>query len=97
MTLGTFYQKCGFISGGSAELEKRARRWDEKELHSLKYRKEKLTEELKEQLKKTRKESDLMVIQSQIKGLETRLRYCKIDLQQTEKRNDEIKEQVIAH
>ncbi|RWS29829.1 structural maintenance of chromosomes protein 1A-like protein 2 [Leptotrombidium deliense] len=88
---GTFYQKCGFISGGSAELERRARRWDEKGLHSLKYKKEKLAEELKEQLKKTRKESDLMVIQSQIKGLETRLRYCKLDMQQTEKRNDEIK------
>ncbi|RWS08268.1 structural maintenance of chromosomes protein 1A-like protein 2, partial [Dinothrombium tinctorium] len=88
---GTFYQKCGFISGGSAELERRARRWDEKGLHSLKYKKEKLAEELKEQLKKTRKESDLMVIQSQIKGLETRLRYCRLDMQQTEKRNEEIK------
>ena len=91
---GTFYQKCGFISGGSAELERRARRWDEKEVHALKYKKEKLQEELKEQLKKTRKESDLMVIQSQIKGLDTRLRYCRIDLQQTEKRNEEIRKEI---
>ncbi|XP_015793596.1 LOW QUALITY PROTEIN: structural maintenance of chromosomes protein 1A-like [Tetranychus urticae] len=91
---GTFYQKCGFISGGSAELERRARRWDEKEVHKLKYEKEKLAEELKEQLKKTRKESDLMVIQSQIKGLETRLRYCRIDMQAAEKRNEEIKKEI---
>lgn len=91
---GTFYQKCGFISGGSAELERRARRWDEKELHKLKYDKEKLAEELKEQLKKTRRESDLMVIQSQIKGLETRLRYCKIDIQAAEKRNEEISKEI---
>jgi structural maintenance of chromosome 1 len=94
---GTFYQKCGFISGGSAELERRARRWDEKELHTLKHRKEKLAEELKDHLKKTRKESDLNVIQSQIRGLETRLRYSKIDLQTTEKRNDEIKMLIVRH
>lgn len=91
---GTFYQKCGFISGGSADLEKRARRWDEKELHALKYKKEKLAEELKEQLKKTRKESDLMVYSSQIKGLETRLKYCKVDKESTEKRNEDIKKEV---
>ncbi|KAI1278821.1 Structural maintenance of chromosomes protein 1A [Halotydeus destructor] len=91
---GTFYQKCGFISGGSAELERRARRWDEKELHALKYKKEKLADELKEQSKKIRKESELSVIQSQIKGLETRLRYCKLDLDQTKKRNEDIKNDI---
>lgn len=91
---GTYYQKCGFISGGSAELERRARRWDEKEVHALKFKKEKLADELKDQLKKTRKESDLMVISSQIKGLETRLRYCKLDKDQTEKRNAEIDKEV---
>ncbi|XP_074593771.1 structural maintenance of chromosomes protein 1A-like [Brevipalpus obovatus] len=91
---GTFYQRCGFISGGSAELERRARRWDEKELHKLKYDKEKLAEELKEQLKKTRRESDLMVVQSQIRGLETRLRYCRIDIQGAEKRIEEIQKEI---
>lgn len=93
---GTFYQKCGFISGGSADLEKRARRWDEKEVHSLKYQKEKLAESLKEELKKTRKESDLMVINSQIKGLDTRLKYCRSDKTQTEKNNEDFKKE-IAH
>jgi structural maintenance of chromosome 1 len=91
---GTFYQKCGFISGGSADLEKRARRWDEKELHALKYQKEKLAEDLKEQLKKTRKESDLMVINSQIKGLDTRLKYCRSDKTQTEKNNEDFKKEI---
>ena len=87
---GTYYQKCGFISGGSAELERRARRWDEKELHKLKSEKEKLMDELKEQHKKMRKESDLMLMQSQIKGLDTRLKYSRLDLEQTLKRNKEI-------
>ena len=91
---GTFYQKCGFISGGSADLEKRARRWDEKELHSLKYQKEKLAESLKEELKKTRKESDLMYINSQIKGLDTRLKYCRSDKTQTEKNNQDFEKEI---
>lgn len=76
---GTYYQKNGFISGGSTDLAKRARRWDDKAFHTLKQKKEKLTEELKEMMKRTRKESDLTTIQSQIKGLETRIRYSVTD------------------
>uniref|UniRef100_A0A834VB41 Structural maintenance of chromosomes protein n=1 Tax=Sarcoptes scabiei TaxID=52283 RepID=A0A834VB41_SARSC len=91
---GTFYQKCGFISGGSADLEKRARRWDEKELHALKYQKEKLSEELKEQLKRTRKESESTTLASQIKGLDTRIKYSRNDKIQTEKNNEEITKEI---
>ncbi|KAH7931867.1 hypothetical protein HPB49_025820 [Dermacentor silvarum] len=76
---GTYYQKNGFISGGSTDLAKRARRWDDKAFHTLKARKEKLTEELKEMMKRTRKESDLTTLQSQIRGLETRVRYSVTD------------------
>ncbi|KAH7636839.1 structural maintenance of chromosomes 1 [Dermatophagoides farinae] len=91
---GTFYQKCGFISGGSADLEKRARRWDEKELHALKYQKEKLSEELKEQMKRMRKESELMTLASQIKGLDTRIKYSRNDKITTEKNNEEITKEI---
>jgi len=93
---GTFYQKCGFISGGSLELERRARRWDEKEIHSMKHKKERLAEDLKENVKRTRKEGDLMVITSQIQGFESRLRYSKSDLLQTEKRNEELSRDIKA-
>lgn len=57
------------------DLAKRARRWDEKAVHNLKHRKETMTEELRECMKKTRKESELTTIQSQIRGLEMRLKY----------------------
>lgn len=76
---GTYYQKNGFISGGSTDLEKRARRWDNKMMHQLKTSKEKLTEELKEDMKTTRKESELHTLQSQIKGIESRLKYSSSD------------------
>ena len=42
-------------------------------------KREKLSNELKEQTKKLRKESDLNTIRSQIKGLESRLHYSMKD------------------
>ncbi|XP_033230751.1 structural maintenance of chromosomes protein 1A-like [Belonocnema kinseyi] len=87
---GTFYQKAGIISGGSLDLAKKAKRWDEKQMSQLKSQKEKLTEELREMLKKSRKESELSTIESQIRGLETRLKYNKSDLLSTKKQIAEL-------
>lgn len=36
---GTFYQKAGIISGGSLDLAKKAKRWDEKQMSQLKAQK----------------------------------------------------------
>lgn len=36
---GTFYQKSGIISGGSLDLARKAKRWDEKHLSQLKAKK----------------------------------------------------------
>lgn len=41
--------------------------------------KEKLTEELRESMKKSRKESELTTVDSQIRGLESRLKYAVTD------------------
>ena len=80
---GTLFQKSGVISGGASDLKVKARRWDEKMLNQLKARKEKLSDELKEQMKQKRKESELNTIRSQIKGLETRLKYSVSDRDNT--------------
>ncbi|KAJ8936214.1 hypothetical protein NQ318_014843 [Aromia moschata] len=82
---GTYYQKSGLISGGSLDLARKAKRWDEKHMSQLKAQKEKLTEELREAMKKSRKESELNTVDSQIRGLETRLRYAKTDMESTNK------------
>lgn len=60
-------------------MKAKARRWDEKMLNQLKVKKEKLADELKEQMKQKRKESELNTIRSQIKGLETRIKYSQTD------------------
>lgn len=62
-----------------SDLRAKARRWDEKQLGQLKNRKEKLSEELKEWVKKKRKESELSTMRSQMKGYETRLKYSVTD------------------
>ena len=65
---GTFYQKSGLISGGSRDLEKKAARWNDKQLSTLKQSKEKYSEDLREAMKKSRKESELHTVKLQIKG-----------------------------
>ncbi|XP_053243553.1 structural maintenance of chromosomes protein 1B isoform X5 [Podarcis raffonei] len=44
---GTLFLKSGVISGGSSDLKKKARYWDEKEVNELKEQREKLMNELK--------------------------------------------------
>merc|ERR1712088_354332 len=87
---GTFYQKSGIISGGSVDLAKKAKRWDDKQVSTLKSRKEKLAEELRQAMKNSRKESEIQTIKSQIQGLKTRLKYSTNDRETTRKKIDQL-------
>merc|ERR1719412_1553361 len=87
---GTFYQKSGIISGGSVDLARKAKRWDDKQVSTLKSRKEKLAEELRQAMKNSRKESEIQTIKSQINGLKTRLRYSQTDKDNTKKKIDKL-------
>merc|ERR1719210_3201494 len=91
---GTFYQKSGIISGGSVDLAKKAKRWDDKQVSTLKSRKEKLAEELRQAMKNSRKESEIQTIKSQISGLKTRLNYSVKDRDQTKKKITTLENQV---
>lgn len=71
------------MSGGSLDLARKAKRWDEKQLSNLKQSKEKISDELREAMKKSRKESELNTVESQIKGLEVRLKYSITDKEKT--------------
>lgn len=44
---GSLFRKSGVISGGSLDLSKKARRWDEKDMNKLKEEKDKLSSELR--------------------------------------------------
>merc|ERR1719225_728890 len=91
---GTFYQKSGIISGGSVDLAKKAKRWDDKQVSTLKSRKEKLAEELRQAMKNSRKESEIQTIKSQIQGLKTRLNYSQKDRDSTKKKINSLQDQV---
>ncbi|VDP88080.1 unnamed protein product [Echinostoma caproni] len=69
-----------------SDLKARARRWDEKQISTLMAKRDALQAELKEQLKRKRKEAELRTIQSQIKGLDTRLKYTLKDKDSTEEK-----------
>jgi structural maintenance of chromosome 1 len=49
-------------------LQKKAARWNEKQLSALKSNRDKLNEELQEAMKKSRKESELQTINYTVKG-----------------------------
>ncbi|XP_053671358.1 structural maintenance of chromosomes protein 1A [Anopheles nili] len=91
---GTFYQKSGIISGGSHDLARKAKRWDEKHMAQLKLQKEKITEELKEVMKKTRRQGELTTVESQMRGLENRLKYSQNDLETSKKALKEYDKQL---
>merc|ERR1719242_2846151 len=90
---GTFYQKSGIISGGSLDLAKKAKRWDDKQVSTLKAKKERLSEELRQAMKNSRKESEIQTIKSQIQGLETRLNSSRLELDKTKKKIKALQEQ----
>merc|ERR1719210_792645 len=91
---GTFYQKSGIISGGSVDLAKKAKRWDDKQVSTLKTKKERLAEELRQATKNSRKESEIQTIKSQINGLKTRLGYSIKDRDSTKKKINMLQNQV---
>ncbi|CAB0011951.1 unnamed protein product, partial [Nesidiocoris tenuis] len=93
---GTFYQKSGIMSGGSLDLARKAKRWDEKHMSQLKSLKEKKTDELRDAMKKSRKESELNTVESQIRGLETRIRYARTDKEKTLKQIGELEKELKA-
>uniref|UniRef100_A0A8C6T3Z6 Structural maintenance of chromosomes 1B n=1 Tax=Neogobius melanostomus TaxID=47308 RepID=A0A8C6T3Z6_9GOBI len=83
---GTMFARSGVISGGSSDLRSKARCWDDKEVKSLKERKQRLMKELAELMKLRRKESDLKQIQAECHGAQTRLKYSSVDLELLRKR-----------
>lgn len=83
ISLYIFFHRSGIMSGGTLDLLKKAQRWDDKQLTKYKQDKDRITEELREAMKKSRKESELNTVEQQIQGLETRHKYAKGDREQT--------------
>jgi len=78
-TCGTMFRKSGVMSGGFAEIQKKLKRWDAKDMEKLKKTREEYLVEIKHLVPERKKESTLQDIKSQINGLESRLKYTKRD------------------
>ncbi|XP_036374115.1 structural maintenance of chromosomes protein 1B [Megalops cyprinoides] len=84
---GTMFSKSGEISGGSANLRSKARRWDEKEMSALKERRDQLTAELRGLVKVKRKEVELKQVQAQMQGVHTRMKYTNSEVETIRKKD----------
>ncbi|XP_061576288.1 structural maintenance of chromosomes protein 1B [Cololabis saira] len=83
---GTLFKPSGVISGGSNYLRTKARCWDEKDMMQLRDRKDQWTAELRDLMKRKRKETDLKLLTAQAQGVQTRLKYSKADLENLQKK-----------
>lgn len=63
---GTFYSKSGLVSGGKMELEKRAKRWGEKNVVTMRNKRNSLLEEYRKAQKFTREESEMKIVEAQV-------------------------------
>uniref|UniRef100_A0A8B9F2Z0 Structural maintenance of chromosomes protein n=1 Tax=Amazona collaria TaxID=241587 RepID=A0A8B9F2Z0_9PSIT len=84
---GTLFLKSGVISGGSSDLRFKARCWDEKEINTMKERRDSLINELKDLMKIKRKEADLKQLYAQCHGTQTRLKYSQSELELIKKKH----------
>ncbi|KAM9578353.1 structural maintenance of chromosomes protein 1B [Guaruba guarouba] len=84
---GTLFLKSGVISGGSSDLRFKARCWDDKEINTMKDRRDSLINELKDLMKIKRKEADLKQLYAQCHGTQTRLKYSQSELELIKKKH----------
>jgi hypothetical protein len=61
------------------DIKRKAKRWDNKQVDSLKKKRDQYVNEIKDLQTERRKDSNLQDLKSQINGLEARLKYTKRD------------------
>lgn len=83
---GTLLHKNGMFTGGLSDVEGRAQRWDEKELGTLKARRDNLHREMQTLLRERRRDGEEEALKSQISGIEGRVQHTAADIKLTQER-----------
>ncbi|CAI5438701.1 unnamed protein product [Caenorhabditis angaria] len=96
---GTLFQQSGVMSGGSADLKQKAKKWDDKVVRGLRETKNKLIEEITTLSKNRRKELDVEVERNKIKEeimerLETELETLNAELNMLPPRIKDLEEKL---
>ncbi|CAB3408526.1 unnamed protein product [Caenorhabditis bovis] len=81
---GTLFQQSGVMSGGSADLRQKAKKWDDKVVRGLRETKNKLIEEITNLSKNRRKELDVEVERNKIAEIEHRLVHMQNEVRRLE-------------
>ncbi|CCD69832.1 Structural maintenance of chromosomes protein 1 [Caenorhabditis elegans] len=77
---GTLFQQSGVMSGGSADLRQKSKKWDEKVVKQLREKRNQLNEKIADLQKHRRRELEVESVRSKINGNEQRLAMMKRDL-----------------
>ena len=80
---GTVIHRSGMMTGGLAGIENRARRWDAKELDSVKSHRDSCLKELAELGRAKRTGKQAQRVDMQVAGLRNRLNFSEVDFKQT--------------
>ncbi len=73
---GTFYSTTGIISGGLADLQRKAARWGTNDISNMQEEKKRIQEEIRENVKISRRKVDLRYLEQEILGIKNRLKYA---------------------
>eukprot|EP01060_Flectonema_neradi_P003670 TRINITY_DN12375_c1_g2_i1.p1 TRINITY_DN12375_c1_g2~~TRINITY_DN12375_c1_g2_i1.p1 ORF type:complete len:1295 (+),score=356.46 TRINITY_DN12375_c1_g2_i1:58-3885(+) len=91
---GTLLQKNGVMTGGSASIESRARKFDEKDLEEKKEKRDKLAAEIRAiHMESVRAEERARDLDSQVQSEELKSAHLKTDVQQWEEKQNQATEE----
>lgn len=90
---GTVITKSGLMTGGLSGVEDKAKKWDNKQLDSLKRQRDTILKELAECSRKRRSGSEKSSLQETITGLENRIKYSSMDAELTAGKLDKATEE----
>lgn len=76
---GTFYSTTGIISGGLADLQRKAARWGDDDISQMHEEKKRIQEDIRENIKISRRKLDLRYLEQEISGIKSRLKYASAD------------------
>ncbi|CAI2311822.1 unnamed protein product [Caenorhabditis sp. 36 PRJEB53466] len=77
---GTLFQQSGVMSGGTADLRQKAKKWDEKVVKQLREKREQLTEKIADLQKHRRRELEVETERGKVRDTDMRLAAWKKDL-----------------
>lgn len=93
---GTVVKSSGPMTGGQSGVERKANRWEENQVATLKKQRDAETKEMNELGRTKKRKAELERLKSQIQGTDSRLKFAKADLAGNKQKLKEVTTQCAA-